>query len=149
MGNVIAKLLRDFENGHMSRRQLIQSLALAAAAASTASAASGPAAQASGFKAVSVDHISYQVIDYAHRRSETAWLTPTRKRHVAKAGQPTAWLSPRTFQLHSGVSDYECCKPEGPRLFSPAAADLFSTVAERVLVNRRTKLNSRESCDWH
>ncbi len=65
MENVIAKLLRDFENGHMSRRQLIQSLALAATAASTAS---GSAAQASGFKAVSVDHISYQVTDYAKAR---------------------------------------------------------------------------------
>ena len=68
MENIIAKLLRDFENGHMSRRQLIQSLALAATAASTASAASGPAAQAGGFKAINVDHISYQVADYARAR---------------------------------------------------------------------------------
>ncbi len=74
MENIIAKLLRDFENGHLSRRQLIQSLALAATAASTASAASGPAAQASGFKAISVDHISYQVSDYARTRDFYAEL---------------------------------------------------------------------------
>ncbi len=68
MENVIAKLLQDFENGHMSRRQLIQSLALAATAASAAGAATPAAAQAKSFKAVSVDHISFQVADYARTR---------------------------------------------------------------------------------
>ena len=68
MENIIAKLLRDFENGHMSRRQLIGSLALAATAASTASAAGPPTVQTTGFKAISVDHISYQVSDYAKAR---------------------------------------------------------------------------------
>lgn len=69
MQNIIAKLLRDFDNGKMSRRQLIQSLALAATAASGVRAAvtSAPAA-VSGFKTISVDHISYQVSDYARTR---------------------------------------------------------------------------------
>ena len=69
MENIIAKLLGDFEDGKMSRRQLIQSLAIAATAASGASAAvaSAPAA-AGGFKTISVDHISYQVSDYARTR---------------------------------------------------------------------------------
>src|SRR5579872_2168814 len=50
----------------MSRRQLIQSLAMAA----TAAAAANPAASAEGkgFKAVTVNHISYQVADYAKTR---------------------------------------------------------------------------------
>lgn len=64
MEQIIAKLLQDFEQGKMNRRQLIQSLALAAstAAVPTASAASR------GFKTVAVNHISYQVADYAKTR---------------------------------------------------------------------------------
>ena len=57
MENVIAKLLQDFENGKMSRRQLIQSLALAATAA-----------PANSFKTIRLDHISYQVPDYKRTR---------------------------------------------------------------------------------
>src|SRR5260370_14070251 len=38
MEHIIAKLLQNFEEGKMTRRQLIQSLALAATAASAASA---------------------------------------------------------------------------------------------------------------
>ena len=63
MEHIIAKLLQDFEQGKMNRRQLIQSLALAAATAGVASAADGK-----GFKAVTVNHISYQVADYAKTR---------------------------------------------------------------------------------
>jgi catechol 2,3-dioxygenase-like lactoylglutathione lyase family enzyme len=68
MEHIIAKLLRDFESGFMNRRQLIQSLALAATAAlpggvalaqSPTAAPHGPA-----FKTVELDHISYQVKDY-------------------------------------------------------------------------------------
>ena len=77
MESVIAGLLADFERGKMTRRQLIQSLALAAAAAapaavvsaqgaSTIPAATGPAA----FKTVWLDHISYAVTDY---RKSTAF----------------------------------------------------------------------------
>jgi catechol 2,3-dioxygenase-like lactoylglutathione lyase family enzyme len=69
MEHVIDNLLKDFERGKMSRRQLIQSLALAAlaspaaASAQTAAAASaspGPAP----WKTVALDHISYAVTDY-------------------------------------------------------------------------------------
>ena len=73
MENVIAKLLEDFEGGKMSRRQLIQSLALAALAAPAASLAAqtpaaSPSSAASGspapWKTVWLDHISYAVSDY-------------------------------------------------------------------------------------
>ena len=59
---VIAKLLEDFEHGKMNRRQLIQSLSLAAAAA----AGMAPAARAAGrpLEALYVNHISYEVNDY-------------------------------------------------------------------------------------
>ena len=73
MESVIAGLLKDFEDGKMTRRQLIQSLAMAAAAAMPASAAAqtAPAIPAASgpapWKTVWLDHISYAVSDY--RRS--------------------------------------------------------------------------------
>jgi catechol 2,3-dioxygenase-like lactoylglutathione lyase family enzyme len=64
MESVIAKLLNDFENGRMNRRQLIQSIAAATAIGSPAA----QAAESTGFKAVAVNHISYQVADYTKTR---------------------------------------------------------------------------------
>ena len=60
MENVVAKLLEDFQRGRMTRHQLIKSLALIAAAASEE--------ESNGFKSVAVNHISYQVNDYAKTR---------------------------------------------------------------------------------
>src|SRR6266850_2065357 len=76
MEHVIESLLTDFERGRMTRRQLIQSLALAAVAAAPAGSAAAQAAKASTippphdpapWKTVWLDHISYAVSDY--RRS--------------------------------------------------------------------------------
>ena len=67
MEHIIARLLHDFEHGRMSRRQLIQSLALTATAASAAGAAP-LAAEGGGFKATTVNHISYNVADYKKTR---------------------------------------------------------------------------------
>jgi catechol 2,3-dioxygenase-like lactoylglutathione lyase family enzyme len=72
MEHIIATLLQDFEQGKMTRRQLIQSLALTAAGASavgTAAAADAPVA-----RAVSINHISYQVADYTKTRDFYAGL---------------------------------------------------------------------------
>ena len=66
MEGVIASLLKDFEDGKMSRRQLIQSLAMVAVAGPAAAAAGeaqAPAAKAP-WKTVHLDHISYAVTDY-------------------------------------------------------------------------------------
>lgn len=63
---IISKLLRDFEEGKVSRRQLIKSLSVAVAAA--AGAVPAVAAEGKGFKAVTVNHISYRVADYAKTR---------------------------------------------------------------------------------
>ncbi|MGE5245373.1 MAG: VOC family protein [Betaproteobacteria bacterium] len=74
MEQVVEGLLRDFENGRITRRQLIKSLTVAAAAAlpgaslaaqtkSTIPPSTGPAP----WKTVWLDHISYAVSDY--RRS--------------------------------------------------------------------------------
>ena len=53
MKNTIAKLLEAYEKGKMSRRALIQGLAVLAASSSTAEAA--------GFQGNSINHISLQV----------------------------------------------------------------------------------------
>src|SRR6266478_5689568 len=67
MENIIAKLLQDFEQGKMSRRQLIQSLALAASAASAVSAS---AQTEGGFvaRATHINHVSYPCKDYRKLR---------------------------------------------------------------------------------
>lgn len=67
MEATIAKLMDDFDRGKMSRRQLIKSIAVVAAA--TAAGVSPASAQSSkGFKGVAINHISYQVNDYAKTR---------------------------------------------------------------------------------
>lgn len=72
MEHIIATLLQDFEQGQMTRRQLIKSLALtatAASAAGTAVAAAEPVASA-----LYINHVSYQVADYAKTRDFYAGL---------------------------------------------------------------------------
>jgi catechol 2,3-dioxygenase-like lactoylglutathione lyase family enzyme len=65
MEQIISKLLQDFEQGKMNRRQLVRSLAVAAAAVGATTPA---AAEGKGFQAVAVNHISYTVADYAKTR---------------------------------------------------------------------------------
>jgi catechol 2,3-dioxygenase-like lactoylglutathione lyase family enzyme len=79
MEGLIAALLKDFEDGKMTRRQLIQSLALAATAAVSGTTISAQTAAKSTippptgpapWKTVWLDHISYAVSDY---RKSTAF----------------------------------------------------------------------------
>ena len=72
MEHIIARLLQDFEHGMMTRRQLIQSLALTATAASAASPATAAASTVA--QAVSINHVSYQVADYTKTRDFYAGL---------------------------------------------------------------------------
>lgn len=79
MERIISHMVRDYEQGRTSRRELIRSLTLAFAAAATAKPASAqtPAvadATGKGLKAVAVNHISYQVEDYAKTRDFYAGL---------------------------------------------------------------------------
>jgi len=70
MESVIAKLLNDFEQGKMNRRQLIQNLSVAAAAAgvpTTAIAAAAPTPTGK-LEAGYVNHISYSCNDYKKLR---------------------------------------------------------------------------------
>ncbi len=68
MEHVIDTLLQDFERGKMTRRQLVKSLALAATAAAAGRGVAAAAADGQGFQAFAVNHISYQVKDYARTR---------------------------------------------------------------------------------
>src|SRR2546422_8295459 len=68
MEHIIANLLQDFERGKMTRRQLIQSIALTATAASAVSATPVAAAEGKVLKAININHVSYQVADYAKTR---------------------------------------------------------------------------------
>jgi catechol 2,3-dioxygenase-like lactoylglutathione lyase family enzyme len=68
MEHIIAKLLQDFEQGKMSRRQLIQSLALAATASAAVAAPAAAADSKVPVKAVAFNHVSYEVHDYTKIR---------------------------------------------------------------------------------
>ena len=74
MEHLIAKLLQDFEQRKITRRQLIQNLALAATAASAMSAAPAAAANSKVAQAVNLNHVGYQVADYAKSRDWYAEL---------------------------------------------------------------------------
>ena len=60
METIISDLLKHFERGALTRRELIGGLALLTAAGHSASAAE---AQQTGLKAATIDHISIQVSD--------------------------------------------------------------------------------------
>lgn len=70
MEAVIARLLNDFESGKLTRRQLVQTLAMVAVGAPVATALAGSASAAPApsspapWKTVWLDHISYAVSDY-------------------------------------------------------------------------------------
>jgi len=70
MESFIAKLLQDFEQGKMNRRQLIQSLAVAATVAAGAgnATASAAAPDTTVVKATVLNHVSHPVVDYAKSR---------------------------------------------------------------------------------
>jgi len=74
MEHVIAKLLHDFEDGKMTRRQLIQSLTLAATAVTAANAAPAAAGGGNVLKATYLNHVGYQVADYGKSRDWYAEL---------------------------------------------------------------------------
>ena len=72
MERIIATLLQQFEQGKLNRRQLIQSLTLAATAGAAATAI--PAAEGKVLNVTNINHVSYQVSDYARTRDFYAGL---------------------------------------------------------------------------
>jgi len=69
MEHIISSLLREYEHGRVTRRQLIRTLALAATATSTVGTA-----EAAPANAVSINHVSMQVADYTKTRDFYAGL---------------------------------------------------------------------------
>src|SRR5215510_13638911 len=63
MEHIISKLLQEYEHGHVTRRQLIRTLAGAVAATSAVGTA-----EAAPANAVSINHVSMQVADYTKTR---------------------------------------------------------------------------------
>ena len=133
--NLIAKLLGDFERGFMDRRQLIQSLALAAVAAAPA-AAQDPIVPYKGktpaFKTAELDHISFQVKDYRVTRDFYADLMGMEVKN--DDGQ-------RQCELYFGNSillarnHYRPRNPEGAQ--AAAAAQVAPAVAQAGAEGRR------------
>jgi catechol 2,3-dioxygenase-like lactoylglutathione lyase family enzyme len=78
MEHLVAKLLDDFECGRMTRRQLVHNLALAVTATAAAGTTIPSSTGATGFRAIEVNHISYQVGDYAKTRDFYADLFGTK-----------------------------------------------------------------------
>jgi len=69
MEHIIATLLHQFEQGKLNRRQLIQSLTLAATAGAAATTIPvAAAAEGKVLNVTNINHVSYQVSDYARTR---------------------------------------------------------------------------------
>lgn len=68
MEAIISRMVKDFEEGRLSRRDLVKSLALAAVFVPASRTVGEATAVEGGFKTLSLDHISYQVADYRRTR---------------------------------------------------------------------------------
>lgn len=106
MENIIAKLLQDFESGKMNRRQLIQTITAVAAVAGGAGTASAASESEVG-KAVAVNHISYNVADYAKTRDFYVELLGMKVKQDEGKGQcylafGDTFLLPRTPTQRAG-----------------------------------------------
>ena len=68
MDKFIAKLLKDFEDKKLSRRQLVHTIKVAAATYAAGEGAAQAAPANNGFKTIAVNHISYRCPDYTIAR---------------------------------------------------------------------------------
>jgi catechol 2,3-dioxygenase-like lactoylglutathione lyase family enzyme len=125
MESLIAKLLGDFEAGKLSRRQLIQSLALCATAPAAAAAAQAPAASSAPaaasapapWKTVYLDHISYAVADYKKSAAFYTSLMGWTIRNDNGTNQATLDIG-----NVGGIIIRNARRPEGAAQAAPAAA---------------------------
>jgi catechol 2,3-dioxygenase-like lactoylglutathione lyase family enzyme len=74
MEQIVTKLVSEFEQGKLSRRQLIKNLTLAVTAGSALSAVPAAATDDKMVPAIYINHVSYQVTDYAKTRDFYAGL---------------------------------------------------------------------------
>jgi len=71
---IVERLVADFEQGKLTRRQLIRNLTVAVAAGTALSPAPAAAAEGRALQALYINHVSYQVSDYAKTRDFYAGL---------------------------------------------------------------------------
>lgn len=74
MERIVERLVADFEQGKLTRRQLIRNLTVAVAAGTALSPAPAAAAEGRALQALYINHVSYQVSDYAKTRDFYAGL---------------------------------------------------------------------------
>lgn len=74
MEQIVDEMVSEFERGKVTRRQLIQNLALAFAASSAVTPALAAAPEGRVLQASYINHVSYQVADYAKTRDFYAGL---------------------------------------------------------------------------
>ena len=97
MEKIISNLVRKFEAGAISRRELVQSLSFAAAAA-TASSASG---QSAGFQGGFISHVSLSVSDlqrsteFYRKTFGLAVLSEDKKQEIVRLGKTRTLISLR------------------------------------------------------
>jgi catechol 2,3-dioxygenase-like lactoylglutathione lyase family enzyme len=106
MEKFIAKLVKDFEEKKVSRRQLVHTIQVAAATFATGAQAAN-AAPANGFKTINVNHISYSCPDYTIARDFYQHLmgmgvSQDSGRQCYMAFGPKAGEGPQTFLLPRG-----------------------------------------------
>jgi catechol-2,3-dioxygenase len=107
MEDIVTKLIEDFEQGKITRRRLVRSLALASAAMSASAAENGPIV-----KAAYVNHVSYRVADYSKTRdfySEVFGMTISEddgKQCRLAIGDSS--LFPRTWPTNTPLVDHIC-----------------------------------------
>lgn len=74
MEQIVEKLVAQYETGKLTRRQLIRNLTLAVTAGSVLGPAPAAAAEGRVLQALYINHVSYQVADYAKTRDFYAGL---------------------------------------------------------------------------
>jgi catechol 2,3-dioxygenase-like lactoylglutathione lyase family enzyme len=74
MEQIVATLVGEFEQGRLTRRQLIKNLTLAVTAGAALGAVPAAAADEEVVPAIYINHVSYQVADYAKTRDFYAGL---------------------------------------------------------------------------
>jgi len=122
MEKFIAQLLKDFENGKMSRRHLIQTVAVAASVYGAGEEAAN-AAPSTGFKTIAVNHISYQCPDYTIARDFYANLLGMENLPEHDNGNQAylafgpkeggAWMLPRGFADSSKPNPLAASRGDG------------------------------------
>jgi catechol 2,3-dioxygenase-like lactoylglutathione lyase family enzyme len=141
MESFIAKTLKDFEDGKISRRQWIQTIAVAAAVYGAGEEAAN-AAPSTGFKTIAVNHISYSCPDYTRARDFYGSLMGMENQPDHDSGtQAYLTFGPREgggWLLPRGANDLSTPNPlqrggagGGGRGAAPATAPAATTAPQR------------------